>query len=206
MRRQQVGRQFRHRDHNNRQHHAACGDNPQPARPGHVNAHERRRERAERRHQDQSRQPEHAVHQYDRCGEGLRAGGRRRVGNAHDVAADVARQEVVKEQAHPDRFTQRARGHVHMLRAQQAMPSPHRDRLHEGVGSDGQQDPPHVHALHALPERCEIDRSQHEVQQRGAYQEAYENLQQWSPVSVARKSDSTLTALGSVRYNDSCAS
>ena len=53
-----------------------------------------------------------------------------------------------------------------------------RDRLRERVRRECEQNPRGIHALHALPERWEIDRAQHEVQQCRADAEAYEYLQQ----------------------------
>ena len=72
----------------------------------------------------------------------------------------------------------RLRFHFDVLRAQQAIPSPHRDRLRKRVRDQREQNPRGIHALHALPERWEIDRAQHEIQKCGADAEAYEYFQQ----------------------------
>ena len=63
-----------------------------------------------------------------------------------------------------------------------------------------------MHPLHAFPEREEIDRAQHEIQQGGADAEAYEYFQQQERLTLCRERYCTLTAIGSVRYNDLCAS
>ena len=54
-------------------------------------------EAPDRRHQHQAEQADAAVDQHDGRRERLGPGGRRRVGDADDVAADVARQEIVEE-------------------------------------------------------------------------------------------------------------
>src|SRR6185503_4422085 len=67
-------------------------------------------------HQDQRHHAEAAVDENHRRGERLRAGGPRRVADADDVAADVARQEVIEEVGDEVRAEQRAPAHVDVLR------------------------------------------------------------------------------------------
>ena len=73
--------------------------------------------------------PSAAIHEHDRRGQRLRLRGPRRVADADDVAADVARQEVVEEPGDEIRRQQRARRHLDALRAQQQLPAP-RARQH----------------------------------------------------------------------------
>jgi len=72
-----------------------------------------------------------------RCRQRLRAGRRRGVGDPDDVAADVAREEVVEKGGYQERLGQCPGAHLGSLHAQQQPPA---DDHHAAVDGDERQD------------------------------------------------------------------
>ena len=89
-------------------------------------------------HQHEAHQAEAAIDEDDGRGERLRAGRPRRVADADDVAADVARQEVVEEERDEVRAGEMVGRDVHILRIEQQLPAP--DAGHHGERVDRERD------------------------------------------------------------------
>jgi hypothetical protein len=83
--------------------------------------------------QDQPKEAKATVHQHHRRCQRLRTGRSRRVGNPDDVAADVARQEIIEERRDEKRADQRARGDADPLRVKQQAPPPGAGEHHHQV-------------------------------------------------------------------------
>ena len=111
---------------------------PQPDRPDRCRGvmQPPDRGRANRRHEHERHQAEHAIHQDDGRRERFRVGDAPRVPDTDDVAADVARQKIVEVGRDQKRAEQRRPGDLDALRLEQEVPAPH--RRHRADGVDGQ--------------------------------------------------------------------
>ena len=131
---------------------------PQPHRPDRrrmVDAPDRRG--AESRHEHQRHQPQKAIDQHDRRRQRFRPRRPRRIGDAHHVAADIARQEIVEEERHEKRRQQRSAPHVNLLRRKQNVPAPRaRDHVHD-VHRERREEPRHRRVPGVVPQRRHVD-------------------------------------------------
>ena len=124
--------------------------NPDVLHPLQPNA-EVPRQRGGYRGQDEQRnQAEDPVDEDHRRRERLGAGKRRRIGDAHNVAPDIARQEIVEKRGDEKRLGQRAQADVDRLQPEQQPPAPRADREHEPVDAKRGDSPRRIH----LPEAC----------------------------------------------------
>ena len=121
-----------------------------------------------RRQEHQPDQAEAAIDEDDGGGQRLRAGRARRVADAHHVAADIARQEVVEETRHEVRGDQRSERHGHTLCVEQQPPAPRIGQHVDAVEAEGHEQPGHRRALRAGPELSGVDAREQHGEQRDA--------------------------------------
>jgi len=123
---------------------------------------------AQRGHEDERHEPEAPVHQYDRRGQRLRAGGPGGVADADDVAADVARQKIVRERRDQKRPEQPAPGHPHVLCLEQDMPAPCAGDHVQGVERQRHGEPWNRRASRQRPQLPRVDPREEQDQQSQA--------------------------------------
>ena len=81
--------------------------------------------------EDEAEQADASIDEHDRRRQRFRTGRRRRIGNPHHIAADIAGQKVVEERGDEERRGQRAEREMDVLSAEKEAPAPGTDQNHQ---------------------------------------------------------------------------
>ena len=166
------------------------------ARPARARRRATRRTRR-RRHEHERYQPEARDPPRPRSWPGSSIRRPRRVGDADDVAADVARQKVVEEQADPDRLGQRRRRRRCVARGAAGASATPTTICMNAIRAEGEHEPAGLMALTRSQSAARSIERSTKYEQRGAAPRGVRvssaRSQQLKVRGKNRKGDSTLT-------------